>query len=96
MVILGCTYNTMLFPSVDSLCTKLVNRMPRNRYLGIAGNYSWSGGALNALRTFAETVRLERVGPEVEVCASPTDADLEQCVVLGKNMAAAIGACPAG
>ncbi|MDR3264822.1 MAG: FprA family A-type flavoprotein [Synergistaceae bacterium] len=94
MALLGCTYNTMLFPSLDTLCSKLVNRMPKKRYLGIAGSYSWSKGALDALRTFAEAVKLEKVGPEVEVYASPTDADLEQCVLLGKNMAAAVGACP--
>jgi len=94
MALLGCTYNTMLFPSLDTLCSKLVNRMPKKRYLGIAGSYSWSKGALDALRAFAEAVKLEKVGPEVEVYASPTDADLEQCVLLGKNMAAAVGACP--
>ncbi|MDR1874316.1 MAG: FprA family A-type flavoprotein [Synergistaceae bacterium] len=95
VALLGCTYNTLLFPPLDALCTKLINRMPKKRYLGIAGSYSWSKGALDALRAFAEAVKLERVGPEVEVYASPTDADLEQCVLLGKNMAAAIGACPA-
>jgi flavorubredoxin len=90
LVLLGCTYNTLLFPPVDALCVKLVNRIPKNRVLGIAGSYSWSKGALDALRTFANTLKLERVGPEVEVFAAPTDADLEQCVALGKNMAAAI------
>jgi flavorubredoxin len=94
LVLLGCTYNTLLFPSIDALCVKLVNRMPKNRVLGIAGSYSWSKGALDALRTFADTIKLERVGPEVEVFAAPTDADLEQCAVLGKNMAAVLGACP--
>jgi flavorubredoxin len=90
-VLLGCTYNTLLFPSIDELCVKLVNRMPKNRVLGIAGSYSWSKGALNALRTYADTLKLERVGPEVEVFAAPTNADLEQCAVLGKNMASAVG-----
>lgn len=89
-ILLGCTYNTTLFPPVDALCSKLINRMPKKRFLGIAGSYSWSRGALDALRVFADTVKLDRVGPEVEVCASPTEADLEQCVLLGKNMAAAV------
>ncbi len=93
-VLLGCTYNTTLFPPLDALCAKLVNRMPKNRCLGIAGSYSWSRGALDALRAFSDTVKLEKIGPEVEVYASPTDADLEQCALLGKNMAAAIGVCP--
>jgi flavorubredoxin len=92
LVLLGCTYNTLLFPALESLCSKLINRMPKNRLLGLAGSYSWSKGALAALKTFADAVKLEKVGPEVEVFASPTDADLEQCVLLGKNMAQAINA----
>jgi flavorubredoxin len=95
LVLLGCTYNTKLFPTMESLCSKLVSRMPKNRFLGIAGSYSWSKGALDALRAFADTVKLEKIGPEVEVFTSPTAADLELCAELGKNMAKAIGACPA-
>ena len=96
LVLLGCTYNTKLFPAVDNLCSKLLNRMPKKRFLGIAGSYSWSKGALDALRTFADEVKLEKVGPEVEVFTSPTDADLERCVELGKKMAEAVttGVCP--
>ena len=91
LVLLACTYNTILFPPVDALCSKLLNRMPKNRFLGIAGSYSWSKGALDALRAFADAVKLEKVGPEVEVFTAPTDADLGQCMELGRNMAGALG-----
>jgi flavorubredoxin len=64
--------------------------MPKKRVLGIAGSYSWSKGALDALRAFADAAKLEKIGPEVEVFASPTEADLEQCVTLGKNMARSV------
>ena len=63
--------------------------------LGIAGSYSWSRGALDALREFARDIKLEVVGPEVEVFASPTAEDLEQCVELGKNLGRQVGGpCP--
>ncbi|NLL36754.1 MAG: FprA family A-type flavoprotein [Fretibacterium sp.] len=94
LILLSCTYNTLLFPPMESICSKLLNRMPKNRFLGIAGSYSWSRGALDALRDFAEKSKFERVGPEVEVFASPTEADLNQCMELGGNMARRIGACP--
>ena len=32
LVLLGCTYNTKLFPTVDNLCSKLLNRMPKKRF----------------------------------------------------------------
>ena len=88
--LLACTYNTQLFPAMESLCSKLLNRMPRNRVLGIAGSYSWSRGALTALQDFAEKVKLEKVGPEVEVYTSPTPDDLARCAEMGKNLGAAI------
>ena len=71
---------------MEVLCSKLLNRMPKNRALGIAGSYSWSRGALDALREFAKNIKLKVVRPEVEAFASPTAEDLEQCVELGKNL----------
>ena len=75
---------------MDALCSKLLNRMPKNKILGIAGSYSWSKGALTALQNFAEKVKLEKVEPEVEVYTSPTEEDLKKCFELGKNLGEAI------
>ncbi|MDR2528223.1 MAG: FprA family A-type flavoprotein [Synergistaceae bacterium] len=96
LALLSCTYNTVLFPTMAALCEKLINRMPKNRLLGIAGSYSWSKGALAALRTFADAVKLEKIEPEVEVFAAPTLADLERCAELGRNMAKAVAAPEVG
>lgn len=89
--LLGCTYNTLLFPPMEALCSKLLNRMPKNRVLGIAGSYSWSRGALDALREFAEKIKLEKIDPEIEVFTSPTPEDLDRCVELGKNLGQQVG-----
>ncbi|MBQ9565772.1 MAG: FprA family A-type flavoprotein [Synergistaceae bacterium] len=90
--LLGCTYNTLLFPPMEALCSKLLNRSPKNRVLGIAGSYSWSKGALSALQDFAEKSKLEKVGPEVEVYTSPTPEDLALCAELGRNLGEAVKA----
>ena len=88
--LLACTYNTLLFPPMDALCSKLLNRMPKNKAVGVAGSYSWSKGALTALQDYAAKSKLEVVEPAVEVYASPTDEDLKQCSELGRNLGAAI------
>lgn len=88
--LLSCTYNTQLFPSMESLCSKLLNRMPKNKFLGIAGSYSWSKGALTALQEFAEKSKLTKVTPEPEVYTSPNESDLEKCFELGVNLGEAI------
>ncbi|MBQ6111226.1 MAG: FprA family A-type flavoprotein, partial [Synergistaceae bacterium] len=90
LALLSCTYNTVLYPPMDALCSKLLNRMPKNKVLGIAGSYSWSKGALTALQGFAEKIKLEKVTPEVEVYASPTPEDLQSCFDLGKNLGDAV------
>ncbi|MBR1486575.1 MAG: FprA family A-type flavoprotein [Synergistaceae bacterium] len=90
LALLSCTYNTVLYPPMEALCSKLLNRAPKNKVLGIAGSYSWSKGALTALQGFAEKIKLEKIEPEVEVYTSPTAEDLEKCFELGKNLGEAI------
>ena len=88
--LLSCTYNTQLYPPMEAVCSKLLNRMPKNKLVGVAGSYSWSKGALTALQDYAAKSKLEVIGPAVEVYASPTDEDLAQCFELGKNLGEAI------
>ncbi|MBQ7150638.1 MAG: FprA family A-type flavoprotein [Synergistaceae bacterium] len=88
--LLSCTYNTLLYPPMEAICSKLLNRMPKNKFLGIAGSYSWSKGALTALQDFAEKSKLTKIGPEVEVYTSPNAEDLQKCFELGKNLGEAI------
>ena len=90
LALLSCTYNTVLYPPVEALCSKLLNRTPKNKVLGIAGSYSWSKGALTALQDFAEKIKLEKIGPEVEVYTSPTEEDLKKCFELGRNLGEAV------
>lgn len=88
--LLSCTYNTQLYPPMEALCSKLLNRMPKNKFIGIAGSYSWSKGALAALQDFAAKIKLEKIEPEVEVYTSPTSEDLTKCFELGINLGEAI------
>ena len=97
LVLLSCTYNTLLFPPMEALCSKLLNRNLKGRVLGVAGSYSWSKGALTALQEFAEKSKLERLTPEPEVHASPTPEDLERCAELGRNIGERVlAAAPGG
>jgi len=87
-LILGsCTYNTKIFPHMNSLLCLLDNDKLLNKYLGIFGSYSWSGGALKRLKDFSENGEFEIISPDIESKSHPTDTDLEKCYELGKNMA---------
>lgn len=87
-IVLGsCTYNTELFPLMKSLVSALNNRQLKNRFLGIFGSYTWSGGALKELEEYSNKCGLKKVLPSIEVQGSPYTNDLEEAFELGKNMA---------
>lgn len=87
-VILGsCAYNTGLFPTMETVTNKIENSQLKNRYLGIFGTCSWSGGGVSSLNKFAERIKWEQVGESVEAMSSPKDEQFEKCAAMAKDMA---------
>lgn len=75
-VVLGsCAYNTYVFPAMDNVLTALDHTGLKNRYLGVFGNKSWSGGGVKGILEFADKVKWERVGEAIESTHSAKDAD---------------------
>lgn len=90
-LILGsCTYNTRLFPLMEPLINTLENDRIKNRVIGIFGSYSWSGGAVKVLTEFAHKGENRFIEPVVEAQYAPSETILEQCALLGKNVAKAL------
>lgn len=87
-VILGsCAYNTKMFPLMESLTRELEHMGVKNKYLGLFGSYSWNGGGVRNLNTFAETIGWEQVAPAADVFGTPTAEKLAQCDALAVAMA---------
>ncbi|MBO8166521.1 MAG: FprA family A-type flavoprotein [Kosmotoga sp.] len=87
----SCTYNTELFPPMKQLISAIENRMMKNRYVGVFGSYSWSGGALKELEEFASNNKgWNFIEPVIEAQHSPKEEELKKCKLLGTNMAKAI------
>ena len=87
-VIIGsCAYNTKVFPPVESLLSALANRKLSDRYLGIFGSYSWSGGGVKGIKKFSNNNKFELLKPVIEAKHSPDDDKYQKCDELGKNMA---------
>lgn len=90
-VILGsCAYNTNLFPAVEAVVNKIDHVNLKNRYLGIFGNKSWSGGGVNNLNKFAEKIKWEQVHPSIEATHTPKADEFKELAKLGKAMAEAV------
>ncbi|KAB3526355.1 FprA family A-type flavoprotein [Alkaliphilus serpentinus] len=87
-LILGsCAYNTGLFPSMETLIHKIQNSQLKNRYVGIFGTASWSGGGVSTLQKFIEDIKWQQVGPTIEANSSPKDKDFKGCEVIAWEMA---------
>jgi len=87
MILGSPTYNTKIFPLMASLVNMLEEKILQDRFVGVFGSYTWSKGAVKTLIEFALNNKLTLVDPVVEFKSSPTEEDLSQAVLLGKNMA---------
>ncbi|NOR76127.1 MAG: MBL fold metallo-hydrolase [Draconibacterium sp.] len=62
----SAAYNNSLFPNVETLLSTIEHMAPKNHLLGIFGNYSWNGGGVKNLKTFAEKIKWELVYDPIE------------------------------
>lgn len=90
-VILGsCAYNTNMFPMMETLTRELEHMGVKNKYLGLFGSYSWNGGGVRNLTTFAENIGWEQVAPAADIFGTPTPEKLLACDDIAVAMAAKI------
>lgn len=90
-VILGsCAYNTNMFPLMENLTRELEHMGVKNRELGLFGSYSWNGGGVRNLQTFATTIGWNMVSEAVDIFGTPTAEKLKACDAIAVGMAQAI------
>lgn len=80
-------YNNALFPGVEALIAAIEVIAPKNHYLGIFGNYSWSDVALRSLNSFAEKIKWELVYEQVDELGALRSEKREQLIKLADAMA---------
>jgi flavorubredoxin len=80
-------YNNSLFPTIENLLSTIEHMAPKNHYLGIFGNFSWSGGGVKNLKVFAEKIKWELVYDPIEEKGALKPGNREQLVKLADAMA---------
>ncbi len=83
----SAAYNNAMFPNVETLLTTVEHMAPKNHYLGIFGNYSWNGGGVKNLQTFAEKIKWEMVYEPIEEKGNMKVNTREELVNLANAMA---------
>ena len=87
-LIVGCTtYNTQLYPNMESLLSKVAGRDMKNRFFGYFGSFTWASAAVKKLGEFTEKVKFEVVGNPVEMKQSMKADNYLQAKELAKAMA---------
>lgn len=86
-VILGsCTYNTGIFPTMDTLLCELEQIGIKNHLLAYFGEKSWSGGAIRRFELFAENIKWEVIHPFHEAWGAPKARDYDECRTIAHAM----------
>lgn len=81
------TLNNEVFPSVAEFITQLRGLRPKDRIGGAFGSFGWGGGAVKWLYGELERMKLETMGPGLEVQYRPSAEDLEKCYAFGGEFA---------
>ena len=76
-----------MFPNVETLLTTVEHMAPKDHYLGIFGNYSWNGGGVKNLKTFAENIKWEMVYEPIEEKGNMKVNTREELIKLADAMA---------
>ena len=87
MILGACAYNNDLFPPMKTLLSILAENKMSNHSIGVFGNYSWSGGAVSALKAFAEEQKYNFLQPVVEARSHPKEADYKAMDQLARAAA---------
>ncbi len=81
-------YNMQAFPAMEALMHALEHTGLKNRYVGVFGNMSWSGGGVKTIDAFVDRMKWEKVDESVESQYSPKEEQFDKLVEMGKKMAA--------
>jgi len=87
LIIGSPTYDSKLYPAVQSLLNTLENKNLKNRYFGYFGGHSWAGTALRLLGEFADKMQFENVFNAVDMKQSMGEDIYKQAMTLGSTMA---------
>lgn len=87
-LILGsCTYNTGLFPLMESLVQTISHLNAKNHILGVFGTMGWSGGGVSTIMKYSEKLKMPLVADPIESHLSPKEDDWSKLEHLAEKMA---------
>ncbi|MCL2738260.1 MAG: FprA family A-type flavoprotein [Bacteroidales bacterium] len=90
LVLGSCAYNGDMHPMMRQLCHELEMAAPKCKVYGLFGGYSWNGGGLKKLQTFASAMDWEEAALSADILGAPDAEKLAPCNILAQAIAAKI------
>lgn len=90
IILVSCSYDRSIFPPMGFLLKELDHQRMKNNVWGIAGTYSWNGGAMKELKDFVERNKLNVLELQPEIQGAGNDEDYRNLLELGKQIARAV------
>ena len=81
------TLNNGMFPSVAEFLCYLKGLKPKNKIGAAFGSHGWTGGAVKAIQQEMEQTGIEFLDSKLAFKFVPNEAEIQQCVDFGKEMA---------
>jgi flavorubredoxin len=75
-----------MHPMMQHLCSELEVLNPKNKNFALFGSYSWSGGGLKSLVSFAEKMEWNQVAPPVELIGAPSISKMEGFALIANSI----------
>ncbi len=86
LIIGSPTYNSKLYPGVESLVSALQNRYLKNRFFGYFGGFTWADASAKQLAAFAEGSEFEIVSEPVIMKQAMLEDVRDKACSLGRAM----------
>ncbi len=86
-VILGSSaYNAGMHPMMQHLCHELEGLNPKNKNYALFGSYSWSGGGVKSLISFADKMTWNKVAEPFEIMGVPDSSKMGGLSEIADNI----------
>lgn len=90
LILIAPTYNSEIFPPIESLITAILERGMKNRLVGIGGSFSWGSQSVRKITNLFTEKHIEILTPQPQMKQADSDGANPDVEALAKNMITAL------
>jgi flavorubredoxin len=83
------TINNSMIPSIGAFLMTLKGLKPRRKIGATFGSYGWGGEAVRHMNDWFDDMKISRINDGLRIKYIPDEAQIEECVRFGEEIATA-------